>query len=439
MSANATENAPHNLPEYALSDALAKGTIEYWLNPASAFIGKEMTPVISPWIGIGAGVIQVIEQTAPVSDSGSDSGSGLGSGSGSCSGSDPATPCYSFAGTLTPALIDTQVNGGGGVLFNQQPTVAALATITDTHGRFGSGALLPTVISDDIGPMADALQAVIDARHQGNGMLVGIHFEGPHLGSDKRGCHSEVKLRALGEDEFNLYLKAKDELGCCLVTLAPERVDAADIRRLTEAGILVSLGHSNASFAKASAAITAGASGFTHLFNGMSGIAGREPGMVGAALLHDTVYAGIIFDGEHLHPASAQLAFRQLGRRLMLVTDAMGPAGTEDTEFDFFGGKVRRHGMALKDEAGSLAGSVLTMTGALRYAVQTLGIGVADALAMASSSPTAFLGLSDRGHISVGARADLLALDSGLHQLHRWQGGRLVAGAEPGADVAQGI
>lgn len=345
---------------------------------------------------------------------------------------DADLPHYRLPGILAPALVDTQVNGGGGVLINHQPTAAGINRLTQTHGQHGTGALLPTVISDNVAVMRQALDGAIAARQGGDEAVVGIHFEGPHLSLAKKGCHSPALIRPIGEAEFVLYAQAVSALGCCMVTLAPEAVSPNDIARLVALGVRVSLGHSNADVATVEASLAAGASGFTHLFNGMSGLQGREPGMVGAALTSPDAYCGIILDGEHVHATSATLAWRLKGsERLMLVTDAMSPTGTREESFDFFGGKVHRDGMVLRDEHGSLAGSVLTMTAAVRQACAMLGVSAAEALWMATATPAAFLGLKDRGRLAPNCRADFVLLNNALYQQGRWQAGQLVASQEP--------
>lgn len=327
------------------------------------------------------------------------------------------------SGWLCPGFIDVQVNGGGGVLFNSAPTVSALTQISQAHRRFGSTALLPTVITSELAVMQQAADAVASAIAANTPGIIGIHFEGPHLSVAKRGCHPPAQLRPLSDAELALYCRR--DIGVRMVTLAPETVPAAQIRQLCEAGVIVSLGHSNAAAAQVTTALDAGASGFTHLFNGMSGLTAREPGMTGIALSERNAYCGIILDGEHLHPASARLAWLAKGSaRLVLVTDAMAPVGTTQNRFAFTGGWVQRDGLKLTNESGSLAGSVLDMQSAVNYACQQLGIALTDALQMASQTPAHWLGLSDRGVIAVGARADLLWLDTAVTpdpQQTRWQ------------------
>ncbi|GAB1110946.1 MAG: N-acetylglucosamine-6-phosphate deacetylase [Shewanella algae] len=380
----------------------------FWIGADGALLGPQMSRSNEVWLRIVDGRIHTIAKAPKEGEA-----------------------ATHYAGLLVPGFVDTQVNGGGGCMFNRQPSVETLKLMLDAHGRFGTTSMLPTLISDDIRVMQAALAAAISAKEAGLDGIAGIHFEGPHLSLERKGCHSEARLRELGDIELALYAEAVSQLGVCVVTLAPERVGPEDVRRLVALGVRVSLGHSNANAETVMAALDAGASGFTHLYNGMSQLESRSPGMVGTALSDPRAFCGIILDGHHLHPVSATLAWRAKGsRRLMLVTDAMSPVGSEEQEFAFFGGKVVRRGTELRDLNGSLAGSVLEMTTAVRYAVKVLGIPLEQAVAMASSTPAAFAGLNDRGMLAEGMRADLLLLDDALYQSKRWQGGRLAAGAE---------
>ena len=328
-------------------------------------------------------------------------------------------------GVLLPGFIDTQVNGGGGVLFNQQPSSAALQCMMQAHSRFGTTAMLPTVISDDIIVMQQAADTVSAAIKQGQAGIIGIHFEGPHLATAKRGCHPAARLRPVSDDELALY--QRDDLGVRLLTVAPECVSPRQISQLVSCGVIVSLGHSNANAATVQAALDAGASGFTHLYNGMSALTSREPGMVGCALADPRAYCGIILDGEHLHPLAARVALNAKGAaRLMLVTDAMSPVGSDETEFRFFDGKVIRNGMQLINQQGSLAGSVLDMASAVQYAATVLQAGLITAVQMATATPAAFIGQSAvRGSIAVGKRADLVWLTDAGRVQHCWIAGQL--------------
>ncbi len=336
----------------------------------------------------------------------------------------PAEPSTVLPYSLVPGFIDVQVNGGGGALFNTAPTLQTLRTMVKAHAGFGSTALLPTVITDSIAIMqqtADVIAAAIARQEPG---VLGVHFEGPHLSVPKKGVHPVQHIRQLSAAEMAIYRRT--DLGIKLVTVAPENISPDQIRALVSAGVIVCLGHSNADGATVEAAIAAGASGFTHLYNAMSPLTSREPGMVGVALADASTWCGIILDGHHVHPTAARLAIAAKPRgKMLIVTDAMSPVGTSETEFDFFDGKVRRDGNKLTAESGQLAGSVLDMAGAVQYAITQLGVTEAEALRMASLYPAQFLGISQqRGHIAVGAIADLVLLDPQGQVVQCWLAGQ---------------
>lgn len=314
--------------------------------------------------------------------------------------------------TLAPGFIDVQVNGGGGALFNTAPTLDSLRTMLKAHAGFGTTAMLPTVITDSVETMQHCADAIAAAIAGGEPGILGVHFEGPHLSVPKRGVHPTEHIRGLSADELALY--GRRDLGIKLVTVAPENVTPEQIRQLVELNVIVCLGHSNADGATVEAALAAGATGFTHLYNAMSPLTSREPGMVGVALADPNSWCGIIFDGHHVHPVAARLALAAKPRgKMLIVTDAMSPVGTNDTEFPFFTGKVTRDGNKLTNDAGSLAGSVLDMVGAVQYAVTELGVEQGEALRMASLYPAEFLGIADHaGRIAAGYRADFVLLDA---------------------------
>lgn len=317
-------------------------------------------------------------------------------------------------GLVVPGYIDVQVNGGGGAFYNAEQTTSCLKKMVSAHSQFGSTALMPTLITDKIEVMqaaADAMAAAIESNQSG---VVGIHFEGPHLSHPKKGTHSEQFIRPITEQEFEIY--ARQDLGIKMVTLAPETVPLADIERLISLGVKVSIGHSNADFETVNTALKAGADGFTHLFNAMSAFTSREPGVVGAALWDDNSWCGLIVDGHHVHKTSAKLAIRSKQRgKIMLVTDAMPPVGTDDTEFAFFDGrKVIRTGDRLNSTTGELAGSVLDMASAVRNTVDWLEVSLPEAVRMASLYPAQYLGLKNKGHLREGADADFVVLDDKL-------------------------
>ena len=333
---------------------------------------------------------------------------------------DVAVDCV--AGSLVPGFIDTQVNGGGGVLFNDAPTVKGIAAIAAAHRRFGTTGLLPTLISDDLSVIRRAVEAVDAAIEAGVPGVLGIHIEGPFLNIERKGIHSAEKIRLLDEEGFAALIGLSR--GRTLVTLAPERTSVGMVRRLVEAGVIVAAGHTNASYEQAMAAIDAGLTGVTHLFNAMSPLGSRRPGVVGAALEADGVTCGIIVDGHHVSPTTLRLALRCKPRdRVMLVTDAMPSVGGEASEFVLQGNRILVRDDLVTDEAGTLAGSNLDMAGAVRNAISMLGLALPEAVAMASGVPAAFLGLADLGRIAPGCRADFVLLDEALEVAATWIGG----------------
>ena len=322
-----------------------------------------------------------------------------------------------LSGSLVPGFIDVQVNGGGGALFNTDTSIEALRTMVKAHAQFGSTALLPTVITDSVAVMQQAAAVIAQAIATKEPGIIGVHFEGPHLSVPKKGVHPQNFIRPLSEAELAIYKRT--DLGIKLVTVAPETISPEQIKELVKAGVIVCLGHSNADAATAQAALAAGATGFTHLYNAMSPLTSREPGVVGAALADPHSWCGVILDGLHVHPLAVKVALAAKPRgKLLIVTDAMSPVGTNQTEFDFFDGKVIRDGNKLTNLNGNLAGSVLDMASAVCYAVEELGLELSEAVRMASLYPAEFLGISaERGQIKVGAKADLVLLnDNGLVQ-----------------------
>lgn len=329
-------------------------------------------------------------------------------------------------GWLVPGFIDTQVNGGGGVLFNDRPDVDAIARIGAAHARYGTTGFLPTLISGSLPAIAQALDAVDRAIEQGVPGVVGIHVEGPFLNASRKGIHDAGNFRPLNEEALALLTLPRQ--GKVMVTLAPERNDVAAIRALVEAGVIVSIGHSNATYAQTRAAVDAGATGVTHLFNAMSPLHHREPGVVGAALEDRTLYCGLIVDGAHVHPAAARIALaaRPLDR-FLLVTDAMPSVGNATKEFVLNGERIVVQNDVCVNEAGTLAGSDLDMARAVRN-THALGLPLGDAVAMATANPAAFLGLgAQRGALAPGMRADFVWLDRDLEVRGTWIGGKKVA------------
>lgn len=328
-------------------------------------------------------------------------------------------------GYLVPGFIDTQVNGGGGVLFNDAPTIETVAAIAAAHRRFGTTGLLPTLVSDDAATIERAMDAVDAAIKAGVPGILGIHIEGPFIHRDRRGIHAERFVRTPTQGELDLLSRPSN--GVTLVTLAPECVPYGTIQRLRTAGAIVAAGHSTADYATTRAALAEGLSGFTHLFNAMTPFGSREPGMVGAALEDRASRFGLIVDGHHVHPASLRVALAARGLDgAMLVTDAMPPAGTEMTRFALQGREITVADGALRGDDGTLAGSALTMDLALRNAIDLLGLDLADASRLASANPAAFLGMETlRGALAPGLAADLVHLDETLEVRRVWIGGHL--------------
>ena len=310
---------------------------------------------------------------------------------------------------LTPGFIDIQVNGGGDVLFNDAPAAATIRRMIAAHRRFGTTALLPTLISDTPEKMASALAAV-EALVGVEPAVLGIHLEGPFLSPEKPGVHSSRAIRRPTADDLAM-LTAKRQ-GVTLVTLAPEQVPEGFIAALTAAGVCVALGHSMATFAQTSAAMAMGLTGFTHLFNAMRPLDTREPGPIGAALDSSGAWYGLIVDGFHIAPAMARLALRGAGRPI-LVTDAMPPVGGSHPSFDLYGETISvSEGRCLRKD-GTLAGACLDMATAVRNCVQLLRVPLATALRFATAHPAQFIGLGNRlGRLAPGYRADMVELDA---------------------------
>nr|WP_255771571.1 N-acetylglucosamine-6-phosphate deacetylase [Microbulbifer guangxiensis] len=327
-------------------------------------------------------------------------------------------------GLVAPGLVDVQVNGGGGALFNNDPSVNALGKMSSAHAQFGTTGFMPTLITDEVAVMQRAADAVSAGIKESVPGVLGVHFEGPHLSAPKKGTHEERFIRPLTDEELAIY--AREDLGIKMVTLAPENVSVADIRKLVDLGVRVCLGHSNADGATAAAALEAGATGFTHLYNAMSPLHSREPGMVGTALISDQAWCGLIADGHHVSAEAMRLAIKAKPRgKIMLVTDAMSLVGSDETSFPLFDRVVTREGDKLTSTTGELAGSHLDMISAVRNIHRWCDVELFEALRMASLYPAQFLGDSG-GRIQEGGRADLILLDEELRVQKTWISGREV-------------
>lgn len=323
-------------------------------------------------------------------------------------------------GLVSPGFVDVQVNGGGGVLFNTTPTVDALNAMATAHLGFGTTTMLPTVITDKLHVMeqaADAIASVIATQHA---TIAGVHFEGPHLSLPKRGIHSADYVRMLTDKELQIF--SRGDLGKVMLTVAPETVPTDVIRELTALGVVVFLGHSNANVDTVLAALAAGAVGFTHLYNAMSPLTSREPGMVGAALTHQESYCGIIVDHHHVHPLSVKLAYQcKTAQRLLLVTDAMAHVGSDLQQLPYLDTLISREGSKLTLPNGTLAGSALDMISAVKNCHFDVQISLTDSLKMATSTPANVLTAQQQlGYLKVGCQANMLLLDNQLAIKNCW-------------------
>jgi N-acetylglucosamine-6-phosphate deacetylase len=321
---------------------------------------------------------------------------------------------------LLPGFIDCQVNGGGGALFNDAPTVGTIRAIGAAHRRYGTTAFLPTLISDDFAAIERAVEAVrqaIAARVPG---VIGVHIEGPFINAARRGVHDASRIRELGARD--LALLSSLETGRTLVTLAPEMTTPDTLRRLAMNGVVLSAGHTDATYEEVTAAFRNGVRGVTHLFNAMSPLRHREPGAVGAALADPDCWCGLIVDGHHVHPAVLRIALAaKSAERFMLVTDAMPCVGSGADSFLLQGRRIRVAGGKCVAEDGTLAGSAMDMASSVRNCVEMLGLPLARAARMASTYPAQFLGVGGQlGRIAPGYAASLVAMDEGLRVTRTW-------------------
>ena len=324
--------------------------------------------------------------------------------------------------TVVPGFIDTQVNGGGDVLFNDAPTVDGIRRIAEAHRRYGTTGLLPTLISDDVDVMRRAIAAVREAIAQGVPGVLGIHLEGPYLAPARKGVHAAEKFHT--PDAGELDLVASLDNGKTLLTIAPERFAPDMLRALVARGVILSAGHTAASYEQLRDAFAAGVTGVTHLFNAMLPLQSREPGGVGAALDDPQSWCGLIVDGFHVHAAAARIAIAAKPRgKVMLVTDAMPPVGGDRAEFQLYGASMHCNDGRCSTADGTLAGSALDMASAVRNTV-ALGVPLDEACRMAATYPAEFLGLGHRhGRIAAGCRADLVELDAALAVHATWIAG----------------
>jgi N-acetylglucosamine-6-phosphate deacetylase len=333
---------------------------------------------------------------------------------------------------LAPGFVDLQVNGGGGVMLNDHPDVEGIETICRAHAPFGTTALLPTLSTDTPEVTAAVIAAGIEAARKKVPGFAGLHLEGPHLSIARKGAHDPKLIRPMTDPDLAALIAAKKELPTLLTTVAPESVTLQQVSALTHAGIIVSLGHTDTTYATVRAYAEAGATKVTHLFNAMSQIGNREPGMVGAALDTAGLYAGLIADGIHVHPANIANAVRAKRGpgKVVLVTDAMATIGTDMTSFTLNGRTIYRKDGRLTLEDGTLAGADLDMVSAVRFMHRQIGTDVEEALRMASRYPAEAIGQAGRlGSFAKGAAANVVALSNDLDVSGVWIDGKQVFSA----------
>ena len=322
---------------------------------------------------------------------------------------DPSAPPEGAirAPIVAPGFIDIQINGARDRQFNDSPDVATIEAIVLGARQGGTAHVLPTFITAPGRSYAAAIDAARDAR--GMVGVLGLHLEGPFLNPERRGVHEPANMRPV--DVEDIALIAGFNAGRLLVTLAPELQPPGTVRRLVEAGVVVFAGHSAATGSEMTAAIDEGLSGATHLFNAMSQIAGRDPGVVGAVLASDSLFAGIIADGVHVAWDNIRMAARLMPDRLCLVTDAMRSLEGKEVEFMLHGRLIRLADGRLTDPDGRLAGAHVAMDTSVRNAVVNGRLSLALALQMASGNPARALGLGDQlGRVALGYRASLTLL-----------------------------
>ncbi|NOI00309.1 N-acetylglucosamine-6-phosphate deacetylase [Vibrio kanaloae] len=311
---------------------------------------------------------------------------------------------------LSPGFIDLQLNGCGGVMLNDEITADTMQIMHKANLQSGCTSFLPTLITSSDEDMRAVITAAREYHNQYQNQSLGLHLEGPYLNVAKKGIHNVDHIRKSDSDMIELICENSDLVA--KVTLAPELNDPEHIERLHKAGVVVSIGHTNATYAEARQGFESGITFATHLFNAMTPMVGREPGVVGAIYDTPEVYAGIIADGFHVDYANIRIAHKIKGEKLVLVTDATAPAGANMEYFIFVGKKVYYRDGKCVDENGTLGGSALTMIEAVQNTVEHAGIALDEALRMATLYPATAIGVESKlGRIKKGMVANLAVFD----------------------------
>ena len=328
-------------------------------------------------------------------------------------------------GILAPGFIDLQVNGGGGVLFNNSPNKESLNTIIKAHQFFGTTSIMPTVISDSLEVLEQCITTVTE-EIKNNSSLLGIHIEGPFFNTKYRGVHQKQYISTINSDYLNLFESLKGFP--VMLTLAPECISSQQLKHLTSLGIKTLAGHSDATYDELDDAIKNGLDGFTHLFNAMGQISAREPGVVGSALHFENTFASIIVDLHHVHPSLIQLAYElKPTGKLFFISDSMATINHGKPSFELYDEVVNELDGRLVNSEGKLAGSSITQIDAVKNAYQNCNIPLNQALAMASRYPAVYLGIENHlGALKPGYRADLVHFDSNFKVHNAWVSGKQI-------------
>lgn len=329
---------------------------------------------------------------------------------------------------LAPGYIDLQVNGGDGVMFNDAPNAATIARVCRAHAKLGTTALLATIVTDRPEISRRMATAGAEAERASVAGFLGLHLEGPHISVARKGAHDPALIRRLDEEAVTFISATRKSVPHLLVTLAPEAAKPESVAALAKSGAVVSLGHTDAPYATAKVFAEAGARMATHLFNAMSQFGSREPGLVGAVLDTPSLWAGLIADGVHVHPATIAAALRAKRgpARIFLVSDCVAAAGSDITSFMLAGRKVTRADGRLTLSDGTLAGADTDMAKSVRYMQNVVGVDLTEALRMATVYPAEAIGAAGtHGRLTPGHRADMVALSPDLVVTSTWIGGEV--------------